>query len=103
MAEKDQRAVDIMRQLAALDSSNSESADDRISELEAELVELLDKEETTPCRLCDEPTLMLSTKLCDGCWELETRILGNPVLARKILATIDAKKGATNEKLEKAI
>jgi hypothetical protein len=32
---------------------------------------------------------MLGTKLCDRCWELETRITGDPVIARKILASLN--------------
>ena len=45
----------------------------------------LTKEQEVPCRLCEEPTQMLGTKLCDGCWELETRIHINPEIAVKIL------------------
>jgi hypothetical protein len=37
------------------------------------------------CELCGKDTAMTSTKRCDGCWELETRIENNPVLAQKIL------------------
>ena len=29
---------------------------------------------TVPCRFCDQPTRMTSTKLCDGCWEVSSRI-----------------------------
>ncbi len=43
------------------------------------------EEKTTPCRLCGMPTEMLSTKLCDPCWELESRIQKSPDIARKIL------------------
>lgn len=42
-------------------------------------------QETTACKYCGKPTLMLGTKLCDGCWELESRIEANPELARKIM------------------
>jgi len=42
-----------------------------------------------PCRICGQPTLSHGTKLCDGCWELETRIKSQPDLARKILDSID--------------
>ncbi len=48
------------------------------------------KPETVPCKHCGIPTRMLGTKMCDGCWELETRIESKPKLARKILAAIDA-------------
>lgn len=47
------------------------------------------EEKTVDCRLCGEETPMLGTGLCDSCWELETRIHGNPELARKILDTLD--------------
>jgi hypothetical protein len=40
---------------------------------------------TVPCRLCGTPTPMTGTKLCNSCWELETRIQGDPYMARKIL------------------
>jgi hypothetical protein len=39
-----------------------------------------------PCELCGTPTRATSTKRCDGCWELETRIKRNPKLAARILA-----------------
>lgn len=41
------------------------------------------------CGLCGTATLHLGTKRCDACWELETRIQGNPELARRILADHD--------------
>ena len=44
---------------------------------------------TCPCRLCGQPTRMLGTELCDGCWELERRVTSNPELTRKILANLD--------------
>lgn len=50
--------------------------------------------ETCPCRLCDRPTRMLGTKLCDRCWELEGRIHRDPELARKILARLTKKKAS---------
>lgn len=40
---------------------------------------------TVPCRLCTAKTMMLGTKLCNSCWELENRVLSNPELARRIL------------------
>ncbi len=60
-----------------------------------------------PCRLCGQPTHMLGTKLCDGCWELETRIHMHPELARKILATTKSRPktllaGLTKVQREKA-
>jgi hypothetical protein len=41
-----------------------------------------------PCALCGRPTLMLGTKRCDRCWELEGRIESDPDLARQILARV---------------
>jgi hypothetical protein len=38
-----------------------------------------------PCRICEKPTPMLGTRLCDWCYELETRIRRDPELACKIL------------------
>ena len=32
------------------------------------------KKETVPCKTCGKPTPMLGTKLCDSCWEVETRL-----------------------------
>lgn len=46
------------------------------------------KDEEIPCRLCEKPTPMLGTKLCDRCWELETRIRNDPELALKILGDV---------------
>lgn len=46
-----------------------------------------------PCRLCGQDTPMLGTKLCDGCWELETRIKLDPELAKKILSQLFESKG----------
>jgi len=43
---------------------------------------------TIPCRICGEPTIMLGTKLCDRCWELEGRIKSDPEIALKILNAI---------------
>lgn len=43
------------------------------------------KPETVPCGLCGTPTHMTGTKRCDRCRELESRIKGDPELARRIL------------------
>ncbi len=32
------------------------------------------EEETIPCETCGQPTPMLGTKRCDGCWEVEHRL-----------------------------
>ena len=45
----------------------------------------LTKDEEIPCRICEKPTRMLGTKLCDRCWELESRIHMDPEIAVKIL------------------
>lgn len=45
--------------------------------------------ETVLCELCGRSTLMIGTKRCVRCYELETRIQDDPALARKILARID--------------
>lgn len=42
-------------------------------------------EPTVPCGICGTPTAMTGTKRCDPCWEMETKIVQNPILARKIL------------------
>jgi hypothetical protein len=42
-------------------------------------------QELIKCRLCGGNTTMLGTKLCDRCWELETRIQSDMELAEKIL------------------
>jgi hypothetical protein len=41
--------------------------------------------ETVDCRLCGEKTDMLGTRLCDRCWEMDTRIRRWPDIARRIL------------------
>lgn len=40
------------------------------------------------CGLCGTATLHTGTKRCDRCWELESRIQGDPELAAKILEDI---------------
>lgn len=45
----------------------------------------IDNRPNVPCGLCGTPTPMTGTKRCDRCWELESRIYGDPVLAQKIL------------------
>jgi hypothetical protein len=46
--------------------------------------------ERVPCTICGKPTRMLGTKLCDGCWELRTRIERDPDIAHKILNNLEA-------------
>lgn len=31
---------------------------------------------TVPCTYCDTPTASTGTKMCDGCWEVESRLPG---------------------------
>ena len=45
--------------------------------------------QTVPCKWCGTPTPMLATKMCNGCWELESRIGAQPELARRMLAALD--------------
>lgn len=44
-----------------------------------------------PCRLCGTDIEASGTMLCDGCWELETRIHREPEKARGILDELDRK------------
>jgi len=46
-------------------------------------------DDTIGCKLCNRPTRMLGTKLCDPCWELQRRIEYNPEMALKILAELN--------------
>lgn len=48
-------------------------------------------DKTVKCRICKTPTPMLGSKLCDRCWELETRIKMDPEIARKILRSLSTK------------
>lgn len=41
--------------------------------------------EIVKCKHCGRATTMTGTKMCDGCWELDHRIKGQPDLAAKIL------------------
>lgn len=50
---------------------------------------------TVPCGLCGNPTRMLGTERCDGCWELEKRIQQEPELARTILDRLDTQHECT--------
>lgn len=42
-------------------------------------------EPTVPCKWCGQPTAMLATITCHGCWELESRIFRDPELSKRIL------------------
>lgn len=43
---------------------------------------------TCKCQYCGLNTYNTGTKLCDGCWELKTRIEADTPLAEKILADV---------------
>jgi hypothetical protein len=43
---------------------------------------------TCPCELCGALTILVDTKRCDRCWELERRIERDPALARKIMIRV---------------
>lgn len=49
---------------------------------------------SVPCRLCAERTFTVFIKLCNDCWELETRIYRHPDIARQILHNIHKEKDA---------
>lgn len=57
------------------------------------------KDEEIACRLCEKQTKMLGTKLCDRCWELETRIHSNPKLAAQILGKLSEKEELNESRL----
>jgi len=40
--------------------------------------------ETVPCKICETPTTMTGTGLCDRCWELKRRTEHDPKIAKKI-------------------
>lgn len=50
--------------------------------------------DVVPCDLCGKLTAMTSTKRCDRCWELETRIRMDKELAKEILARLEAESVA---------
>lgn len=58
------------------------------------------REDTVPCGLCGVATFMTSTKRCDSCWEIETRIRARPLLAAKILASLASSETKRNEEVE---
>lgn len=41
--------------------------------------------ETIPCKWCGKQTPMLGTKMCNGCWELDTRISHDLDLAERMV------------------
>lgn len=46
---------------------------------------MMEEEQTVPCELCGEKTYLIATKRCNGCWELESRIIEDKELAIKIM------------------
>lgn len=42
----------------------------------------IEDDKTVPCRICTKPTPMLGTKLCDPCWELNSRLYRAALLMR---------------------
>lgn len=42
------------------------------------------------CEICHQPTQFDATKRCNRCWELETRIEADPLIALKIIHKIEA-------------
>lgn len=57
----------------------------------------MDKE-TIPCKWCRKQTPMLGTKMCDGCWELSTRISRDLDLAERMIEHF----GRTMKRLNRA-
>lgn len=42
-------------------------------------------EEIIGCKWCGEPTTMLGTKCCDGCYNIESACRSRPAVVRKVL------------------
>ena len=61
----------------------------RVEMLIAEELKIIRK--TIPCKWCGEQTPMLDTKTCNKCWELETRILANINLTKKMISALEEK------------
>lgn len=49
---------------------------------------------TVPCAYCQTPTRMDSTKVCDDCWEIKTRVERAVAVKPVALRTILRKAGA---------
>lgn len=54
-------------------------------------------QETVPCKFCNTPTDMVGTKLCDPCWEVDSRLRrflqsteGRMHVIRELLAAYEA-------------
>lgn len=46
------------------------------------------EEQCVPCKYCGVATHMVGTKLCDRCWELESRIRWDPDIAAQIFSIL---------------
>ena len=47
-------------------------------------------EGTVPCKFCARQTRSMGTKVCDACWELETRLQReDPTVVRRILKSLN--------------
>lgn len=46
-------------------------------------------EKAIKCKWCGKETTSIGTKMCDSCWELETRINNDLELAKKIIKRIE--------------
>lgn len=59
--------------------TNSDSFGLRVERREGKEVKIV------PCKWCSNPTNMLGTKMCNGCWELDHRIRMDPLIAERIV------------------
>lgn len=55
---------------------------------QAAMAEIYASSPRVDCQLCCISGALASTKLCDRCWELDSRIRQDPHLAEEILARI---------------
>jgi len=58
------------------------------------------EEKTIPCITCGEPTTFLGTKLCNGCWEVQTRLqsyLGNENAIQFVLKVLNKVQSTSAE------
>ncbi len=50
---------------------------------------MIDAVKKVPCTLCAAPTDYTGTKLCNRCWELNTRVRNDPDIAQDILNNLE--------------
>ena len=55
--------------------------------------------ESIPCEICGEPTMMLGTKRCDPCWEIESRIVNDPKRYKQVKLFLSRKADQKQEEL----